>query len=1569
MKHKYFKVLLLFTILLCSNTIFSQEPTFEGSEFAVRSNNSTSLTVNVPASGNPGDLLIATLVKDDNDDITTPTGWTRIEYGKVGDNLPTLGVYYRFLPLLFPPTSYTFNWSSNESAVASILRFSNVNSSNPIPVSGININTGTNPDATAPSITTTVDNSTIVRIAGIDRNWSPMTHPSGTIEVTDAESNSSTSNRGRYVTLGVAYENQATAGATGTARWSHGDDQSIGVSLAISPSIIASFTDTDGDLIPDSTDIDDDNDGILDIDENCIISGGTPPEPDAHTWLDPTFDVFVVANNTNGLGYQESGFEQEAFLQGMPLTVLNNNGDYTANIVTTPPPNARNSTVSFANGVLSMTHNYYDQNNAEFRTTTGAEFTSGSGPSHGIYIAPEREASGAGDGAHPTAHAHGTGTDDSYSILVDFTTPVYAFSFDLIDIFDTNPNNTPLSYLLEVFADGKRLVYLTADNFGNDGSGNAILYEDDGTLVSTVIGVGNQRELTIGFVNVTSVDNVEIRTTITAGSTNNGARDAHGMDNLVYSTEARSCFAPNIDFDGDGVHNDLDLDSDNDGIPDIIEAQTTIDYIPPSGIDIDLDGLDDAYDADTSSADRDLSIGLIAENTDGNSDGADYVDVDSDDDNLFDIDEAHIVDLNDSDNDGMTNNAVGNNGFINSLEFADLYFDENGNFDNTQHDNFPDIDTDALTVGDVDYRDAHISGIPIISQIYQNGNNRYIEVTNIHASNPILAGTLKLAFYLNQAVGGLNDALPNVTPYDALFVNQDIAPGQSVIVKRNNALPVNSSAIEIIDSEMTSFTDGNDIILLTHYKGFSDGTSTWKNRYESGHTFSNTTSYVRNDDITNVTTDFDATQWTAFIDNNIDANVTNELSPTQQRSEYDPIITEVIDAANINANVYLGVHYTGNTLSSNNFANGTPDKSRNVEINSNYSRSAVLNSKNITVNANRTLTLNGTYSVITNNLNNNGDIILADNFTDNGLADTNPAFVEFKKTGQIIQTKRGVNTNSGNGNIFVNQTSAIKSPNSIYRYTYWSSPVVADNNDFVYKVGEVMNDSLTTATSNIVPLTFTGGYDGVSGTDVLAATISNYWIYTYMNGVDNGGFVHRGSNGDIPVGSGYLMKGSGNPNGQTFTFVGKPNSGDIVSSVSPSNNPTALEEIVENGNHIVGNPYPSSMDASQFIYDNQDIIRDGTIYFWQHVGEAGTSSVTEGHTQAGYRGGYASRNYDMGVYGANTAGENSATGSGYSYHIPGRYIPVGQGFLFTSDEYGDAGNTSETKNLTFSNWQRVYQNETITGLESGDYLDDDDASNNNDDSHFLGRGTSGKEATKDNQNRSLQNSFPILRIGFEHNNINNVDMHRQLGISFQNGLSFANEYGHDSPMYDSQYTEAYWKFPGDNNRYLIAGVQELTEELQVPIDVVIYENKPVKFMVDGKRNIDYTVYLYDAVDGISYTLTNPTELTLPIGTYTDRFFITFMERGAVLDDTDEIINDTTIYYAKNTKEIVIKTLEHLEIEKVELYNLLGQKIMNWNDVPHDSNQTRLKTNNLSTAVYILNIKTDKGKISKKLIIR
>ena len=52
------------------------------------------------------------------------------------------------------------------------------------------------------------------------------------------------------------------------------------------------------------------------------------------------------------------------------------------------------------------------------------------------------------------------------------------------------------------------------------------------------------------------------------------------------------------DTDGDLIYDFIDIDSDNDGILDTFEAQYTATYIPPSGLDTDFDGLDNAYEGD-----------------------------------------------------------------------------------------------------------------------------------------------------------------------------------------------------------------------------------------------------------------------------------------------------------------------------------------------------------------------------------------------------------------------------------------------------------------------------------------------------------------------------------------------------------------------------------------------------------------------------------------------------------------------------------------------------------------------------------------------------------------------------------------------------------------------------------------------------------------------------------------------------------------------------------------------------------------------------------------------------------
>ena len=104
-----------------------------------------------------------------------------------------------------------------------------------------------------------------------------------------------------------------------------------------------------------------------------------------------------------------------------------------------------------------------------------------------------------------------------------------------------------------------------------------------------------------------------------------------------------------VDTDADGHTDMCDIDSDDDGIPDNIEGQSDGAYIPPSGVDTDGDGLDDAYDTDNGGT-------PLPTPNDADGDSApDFRDNDSDNDGLQDGQEvgAGLASGIDSDNDGL----------------------------------------------------------------------------------------------------------------------------------------------------------------------------------------------------------------------------------------------------------------------------------------------------------------------------------------------------------------------------------------------------------------------------------------------------------------------------------------------------------------------------------------------------------------------------------------------------------------------------------------------------------------------------------------------------------------------------------------------------------------------------------------------------------------------------------------------------------------------------------------------------------------------------------------------------
>ncbi len=189
-----------------------------------------------------------------------------------------------------------------------------------------------------------------------------------------------------------------------------------------------------------------------------------------------------------------------------------------------------------------------------------------------------------------------------------------------------------------------------------------------------------------------------------------GAPAAFGNNGLYNSLETNDLSTANINYtiservdDADLLYDFLDLDSDGDGIPDNIEAQATATYTPPSGNDIDNNGVDDVYDTN--------GTPVTPVNTDGDPQ-PDYLDVNSDNDILLDIEEngdsQNVESGTDSDGDGLDDNFDNDNVSWNPQD----HIDDPNPF--TLGDSDGDIalngnDATPMT-HDVDFRDAIIDG-------------------------------------------------------------------------------------------------------------------------------------------------------------------------------------------------------------------------------------------------------------------------------------------------------------------------------------------------------------------------------------------------------------------------------------------------------------------------------------------------------------------------------------------------------------------------------------------------------------------------------------------------------------------------------------------------------------------------------------------------------------------------------------------------------------------------------------------------------------------------------------------
>ncbi|MES2409988.1 MAG: IgGFc-binding protein, partial [Bacteroidota bacterium] len=165
------------------------------------------------------------------------------------------------------------------------------------------------------------------------------------------------------------------------------------------------------------------------------------------------------------------------------------------------------------------------------------------------------------------------------------------------------------------------------------------------------------------------------------------------------------------DYDGDGVADQNDLDSDNDSILDLVEAQGPT-FLALSNIDLNEDGIDDVFGTGIFPPD--------SPNADVDGDEVpNYLDLDSDNDGIHDLDEAGF-NVTDADSNGVIDGGnFGTNGLFNTLETSPdsgiikpIYVladtDADGIYNAIELDSDNDLCNDVIEAG---YSDSNLDGL------------------------------------------------------------------------------------------------------------------------------------------------------------------------------------------------------------------------------------------------------------------------------------------------------------------------------------------------------------------------------------------------------------------------------------------------------------------------------------------------------------------------------------------------------------------------------------------------------------------------------------------------------------------------------------------------------------------------------------------------------------------------------------------------------------------------------------------------------------------------------------------
>ncbi|KAF2335532.1 T9SS sorting signal type C domain-containing protein [Flavobacterium daemonense] len=473
--------------------------------------------------------------------------------------------------------------------------------------------------------------------------------------------------------------------------------------------------------------------------------------------------------------------------------------------------------------------------------------------------------------------------------------------------------------------------------------------------------------------------------------------------------------------------------------------------------------------------------------------------------------------------------------------------------------------------------------------------------------------------------------------------------------------------------------------------------------------------------------------------------------------------------------------------------------------------------------------------------------------------------LNFENNASLIQTNPDATINTGNIS-YIRNSLPIRQAD----FVYWSSPVKG------YTL------------AGVSPATSADKYFTYNGTQWISVARTTEMI----------------------VGKGYIIRGPDNySNTQrqafTATFTGVPNNGTLSG-----------ETVSADKFYLVGNPYPSALDGSKFILDNNNKnLLTGTLYFWTH----NTLVVLSGAYQYNADD-YASYNVTGGVRTSAITG----TTSGNNNEAPTGQIGAGQSFFVGAKAAGT---------IKFDNTMRS------GGTNNSQFFKPATAKTTGTEKHRLWLNMTNDEG-----------AFKQLLVGYVEGATNKID------------------FGYDGETFDgNKYLDFY--SINENTSLVIQGRGlPFSDSDTVPLGyrTTIAGNFTIAIdAADGDLKTQ-KIYLEDKTTSVIYDLTagNYT-FTTGVGTFQDRFVLRYTNKSLGTGDFENVKDGVLV----SIKDKIIKVLSSNEnLKEVDIYDISGKVLYNKTKI----NATELQISNLQSGngVLIAKVILENGSsISKKIIFQ